>query len=337
MEQTLKDGLRRIAVVFPGQGSQFVGMGRDLYESSAAARHVFQQAEEALGIDLRKLCFEGPEELLRETINAQPAILTVSVAFWEAIKERWEQVGGAVQPRFFAGHSLGEFSALVAAGALEFREAVRLVRERGRLMKEEGDRNPGGMAAVMGLDDAVLEEVCANVADKGIVRPANYNSPGQTVISGELSALTAAIELAVERGARKVVRLAISIASHSPVMRSASDQFSQALARVGLHDAHVPVVANISARAITSADDIRKELAEQITGSVRWSQSVKAMVEDGVQTIVEIGPGDALSGISRRISRDLQAFSVNSVEAIGQLPSRLQELELRRVRGLGTT
>ena len=337
MEQTLRDALRRIAVVFPGQGSQFVGMGRDLYESSAAARRIFHQAEEALGIDLRKLCFEGPEELLRETINAQPAILTVSVAFWEAIKERWEQVGVGVQPQFFAGHSLGEFSALVAAGALEFREAVRLVRERGRLMKEEGDRNPGGMAAVIGLDDAVLEEVCANVADKGIVRPANYNSPGQTVISGELAALTAAIELAVERGARKVVRLAISIASHSPLMRAAGDQFSQALARVGLSDAHVPIVANISARAITSAEDIRKELAEQITGSVRWSQSVRAMVEDGVQTIVEIGPGDALSGISKRISRDLQAFSVNSVEAIGQLPGRLQELELRRARGAGVT
>jgi [acyl-carrier-protein] S-malonyltransferase len=337
MEQTIRDGLRRIAVVFPGQGSQFVGMGRDLYESSAAARRVFHQAEEALGIDLRKLCFEGPEELLRETINAQPAILTVSVAFWEAVKERWGQVGEAVQPRFFAGHSVGEFSALVAAGALEFREAVRLVRERGRLMKEEGDRNPGGMAAVIGLDDQVLEEVCADVADKGIVHPANYNSPGQTVISGELSALTAAIELAVERGARKVVRLAISIASHSPVMRVAGDQFSQALARVGLHDAHVPIVANISARAITSAEDIRKELAEQITGSVRWSQSVRAMVEGGVHTIVEIGPGDVLSGLSKRISRDLQSFSVNSVEAIGQLPGRLQELELRRLRSGSAT
>src|SRR5438046_3012220 len=168
MDSTLKEAARRIAIVFPPQGTQFVGMGKDVYEASAAARRVFHQAEEALGIDLRKLCFEGPEELLRETINSQPAILTVSVAFWEAIKERWEQVGVGVQPRFFAGHSLGEFSALVAAGALEFRAAVRLVRERGRLMKEEGDRNPGGMAAVIGLDDEVPEEVCADVADRGI-------------------------------------------------------------------------------------------------------------------------------------------------------------------------
>jgi [acyl-carrier-protein] S-malonyltransferase len=331
MDQILRDGLRRIAVVFPGQGTHFVGMGRELYETSAAARRVFQQAEEALGIDLRKLCFEGPEELLRETINSQPAILTVSIAYWEALKERWTQVGG-VQPRFFAGHSLGEFSALVAAGAIEFREAVKLVRERGRLMKEAGDTNPGGMAAVIGLDDEAVEGVCNDVAEKGLVHPANYNSPGQMVISGELAALTAAIELAVERGARKVVRLAISIASHSPLMRTAGDQFAQVVARVGLTDAHVPIVANISARAITSADDIRKELAEQITGSVRWSQSVKAMIEDGVHTIVEIGPGDALSGISKRISRDLHAFSVNSAEAIAQFPARLQEIELRRTR-----
>jgi [acyl-carrier-protein] S-malonyltransferase len=333
MDQTFKDGLHRIAVVFPGQGTHFVGMGRDLYEASAAARKVFHQAEEALGIDLRKICFEGPEELLRETINQQPAILTVSIACWEALRERWSTLGESIEPRFFAGHSLGEFSALVAAGALDFREAVRLVRERGRLMKEEGDLNPGGMAAVIGLDDAALEEVCHDVADKGIVHPANYNSPGQTVISGELAALTAAIELAVERGARKVVRLAISIASHSPLMRRAGESFSHAVASVGIKDAAVPVIANISARAITSADDIRRELVEQITGSVRWSQSVKAMVEDGVHTIVEVGPGEAVAGISKRVSRDLQAFSVNSIDAIGQFPVRLQEMEVRRLRG----
>src|SRR5262249_30380777 len=151
-----------------------------------------------------KICFEGPDELLRETINQQPAILTVSIAYWEALKEKWAALGIQLQPTFFAGHSLGEFSALVAAGALEVREAVRLVRERGRLMKEEGDRNPGGMAAVIGLDDEVVEQVCAQAANLGVVHPANYNSPGQTVISGELAALTAAIELAVERGARRV-------------------------------------------------------------------------------------------------------------------------------------
>lgn len=167
----MKESLRRIAVVFPGQGSQFVGMGRDLYEVSAAARKIFHEAEEALGIDLRKICWEGPEELLRETINSQPAILTVSIACWEALKERSTAVGEALQPRFFAGHSLGEFSALVAAGALEFREAVRLVRERGRLMKEAGDERPGGMAAVIGLDERVLEKVCADVSPSGIVQP----------------------------------------------------------------------------------------------------------------------------------------------------------------------
>ena len=336
MEEFINQAARRVAVVFPGQGSQFVGMGRDIYEASAAARRVFHQAEEALGIDLRRICFEGPEELLRETINAQPAILTVSIASWEALKEMWTGVGEAVQPKFFAGHSLGEFSALVAAGSIEFREAVRLVRERGRLMKEEGDRNPGGMAAVIGLDDQALEDVCSDVSRHGIVRPANYNSPGQTVISGELAALTAAIELAVERGARKVVRLAISIASHSPVMRIAGEHFSHAVALVGLTDAKVPVIANMSAKAITSTEDIRRELIDQITGSVRWSQSIRAMAEEGVHTIIEIGPGEVLSGISRRVTRDVQSFSVNSMEAIRQFPALLQELENRRMRTVAT-
>jgi [acyl-carrier-protein] S-malonyltransferase len=305
-------------------------MGRDLYEVSAAARRIFLQAEEALGIDLRRIGFEGPEELLRETINQQPAILTVSIAYWEALKERIGQLGESLQPRFFAGHSLGEYSALVAAGALEFEEAVRLVRERGRLMKEEGDSNPGGMAAVIGLDDEALEQLCLEVSDHGIVRPANYNSPGQTVISGELAALSAAIELAVERGARKVVRLAISIASHSPLMRRAAEHFNPVLSQVRLYDAAVPVIANISAKAITSADDIRRELSEQITSSVRWSQSIRAMAEAGVHTVVEVGPGEVLSGLSRRISRDLQAISVNSNEALGQFAGRLKEIEAQR-------
>lgn len=322
--------MSKIAVVFPGQGSQFVGMGRDVYEASAAARRVFHQAEEALGIDLRRICFEGPEELLRETINAQPAILTTSIACWEALKEQWAAMGDVVRPRFFAGHSLGEFSALVAAGSLDFKEAVRLVRERGRLMKEEGDRNPGGMAAVIGLADDVLERLCLEARAKGVVHPANYNAPGQTVISGELAALTAAIELAVERGARKVVRLAISIASHSPVMHQAGERFAQALQVVRLSDARIPIIANLSARAITSADDIRRELAEQITGSVRWSQSVRAMVEAGVHTVVEVGPGEALAGISKRVSRDLHAFSVDSMATIADLPRKLEQIEASR-------
>ena len=320
-----------IAFVFPGQGSQHVGMGRDIYEVSAVARAIFHQAEEALGLDIKRLCWEGPEDLLRETINAQPAILTVSVAFWEALKENLASLGQQVQPRFFAGHSMGELTALVAAGSLEFREAVRLARERGRLMKAEGDANPGGMAAIIGLDEHELERVCERASHLGLVRPANFNSPGQTVISGEVPALTAAMQLALEIGARKVVRLAISIASHSPLMQRAAEGFAQALHATRLTDAAVPVIANLTASAITSAEDLRREIVDQITGSVRWSQSVLAMAEHGVHTIVEVGPGDALAGLSRRVSRDLHALSINSVEALTAFPGRLRAIEQSRV------
>ena len=305
-----------VAFVFPGQGSQYVGMGRDLYEASPAARQVFEEAEDALGVDLPKLCFEGPEDVLQDTINAQPAVLTVSIACLEALRERWQSLGINVVPRFTAGHSLGQYSALVAAGSLQFREAVQLVRERGRLMKESGEAHPGGMAAVIGLDASVLESLCQRVRAQGIVCPANFNSPVQTVISGELAALSAATQLALAEGARRVVQLAVSIAAHSPLMQRAAEQFAEILARFAPRDARVPVISNVTAQALTSAEAIQADLAAHIIRSVRWVQSVREMVGYGVTAFVEIGPGQVLAGLIRGISQDVSVVSIGDLKSL---------------------
>ena len=304
----------KLALVFPGQGSQYVGMGKALYEASSAARRVFQQADEILGFKLSQLCFEGPAEELEDTINAQPAILTVSLACLAALREKVEAVGQSWQPpRFVAGHSLGEYTALVAAGVLDFADALRLVRERGRLMKEQGARRPGGMAAVIGLDRKVLEEACeqASIETGGIVSVANANSPEQFVISGERAALNRAIELIRDRGARTVVPLRISIASHSPLMQQAAARLAEIIDRSPLRDPQVPVVTNIAGQVRTSAEHIRAELESQMVAPVEWVGSVREMVANGVDTFVEIGPGQVLSRLIRRISSDVKAISIN--------------------------
>lgn len=307
-----------VAFVFPGQGSQFVGMGKDVYDASPAARRVFEEAEDALGMDLRKLCFEGPDNILNDTINAQPAILTVSVALLEALRERWKEYGVSIVPRFAAGHSLGQYTALVAAGAIALPIAVMLVRERGRLMKESGESNPGGMAAVIGLDEKTLESVCeeAQAQSHGIVCPANYNSPGQIVISGDLAALSTAMQLALASGARRVVQLAVSIGSHSPLMVRAADQFTDILTRLTPGDAVIPVISNVTAQALVTADDIRADLSAQFTRSVNWVRSVQEMVSGGANTFVEIGPGNVLTGLIKRINRDVRIINVGDLKSL---------------------
>jgi [acyl-carrier-protein] S-malonyltransferase len=289
-------------------------MGKALYEASSAARRVFQQADEILGFKLSQLCFEGPAEELEDTINAQPAILTVSMACLAAIREKLDAVGQSWQPpRFVAGHSLGEYTALVAAGVLDFGDALRLVRERGRLMKEQGDNRPGGMAAVIGLDRESLNAACeqASRETRGIVSVANANSPEQFVISGERAALDRAISLIRERGARTVVPLRISIASHSPLMYQAASRLAELIDRSPLREPQVPVVTNLAGQVRTSADHIRAELASQMVAPVEWVGSVREMVANGVDTFVEVGPGQVLSRLIKRISGDVRAISLN--------------------------
>ena len=303
----------KTSFVFPGQGSQFVGMGRDLYASSPAARAIFDEADKVLGYSLSKLCFEGPEEKLNDTEYAQPAILTVSVAYLEALREKLRERGEVLEPAFLAGHSLGEYTALVAAGSVSFADGLRLVAERGRLMKEDGERTPGGMAAVIGLSYESLVRVVQEASSEGVVVIANSNSPVQTVISGEVAALLKAMDLARKEGAAKVARLAISIASHSPLMQHAGTQLTHLINNIHLTDPLVPMVANVTGTVLRTAEDVKRELSDQLCKPVAWVASVRQMVEDGVGTFVEVGPGQVLSGLIRRISDDVQILKLDEV------------------------
>jgi [acyl-carrier-protein] S-malonyltransferase len=303
-----------LSFVFPGQGSQYVGMGKALYDASETARKVFRRADEILGFGLTRMCFEGPEQELNDTINAQPAILTVSVACLLAMRERWQAMGQVIAPRYVAGHSLGEFTALVAADVIDFESALVLVRERGRLMKENGSERPGGMLAVLGLDREIVEGVVTEASAMGVITLANANSPGQIVLSGESAALDRAADLARARGATRVVRLPISIASHSPLMARAAAQFSEIVARLPLRQPRIPVVANITGQILTSADDIRKELADHILKPVQWTSSVVEMLARGSAEFLEIGPGQVLSGLIRRISQEAHVVTLNDRE-----------------------
>lgn len=297
------------ALIFPGQGSQELGMGRGLAETYPLARQIFAEAEDLLGFPLSQLAWEGPEEQLNDTLNTQPALLVHSVAVLRLFQERFP----GFQPAFTAGHSMGELSALVACQALSFSEALLLARTRGKIMKEAGEVNPGAMAAIMGLDISALETICANASGPDqIVQVANDNCPGQVVISGHIPALERALALAQEAGARRIVRLAVSIASHSPLMLQAQVGFVQAVDAAQLADPLFPLVGNVTASPLTNAQAIRQDLQNQLTHRVRWSESIQWMIAQGVTTFIEMGSGTVLTGLLKRIDRAVLGINLGT-------------------------
>ncbi|MHB9096044.1 MAG: ACP S-malonyltransferase [Eubacteriales bacterium] len=307
------------ALLFPGQGSQYVGMGKELNGNFTAAQRVFEEGNDILCFDIRKLCFEGPEDELKITSNTQPAILTVSVACWHVLRE------SGVTPSAVAGHSLGEYSALVAAKAFSFPDALRLVQKRGRLMQESSVRS-GGMAAILGLDRELVQKACQEAGVHGVVEVANYNCPGQIVIAGEAKALQKAMDLAREYGAKKAIPLQVSGPFHSSLMAEAGQKLALELDPININDPACPLVSNVTAEIVQTADPIKNLLVKQVSSSVRWDDSVNRLAAMGINTFVETGPGKVLAGLGRKIIRDARFFNVEDKASLENTLDNLKEV-----------
>ncbi|MDD4873809.1 MAG: ACP S-malonyltransferase [Dehalococcoidales bacterium] len=306
--------MTRVAYVFPGQGTQYVGMGHDLYNNYKSARIILEEADKALDFSLSRLCFEGPEEELLQTINVQPAIVAVSLSLLAAARE---SIGNSVfpAPAFVAGHSLGEYSALAVSGVLSPTATVRLARERGRLMHHAGHVNPGGMMAIIGLDEIPLSEICIQTG----TYIANFNCPGQLVISGTISNLDKAGELAKARGAFRAIPLQVSGAFHTHLMEPASQDLSKYLDTITFNDPAVPIIANTTAQEIITAESVKEELVNQLCHGVQWQRSIEFMINNGVDTFIEIGPGKVLSGLIKRINKKVRTINICDAESIKNL------------------
>ncbi len=310
-ESKIQNPKSKIAFVFPGQGSQAVGMGRDLYDNFAASREVFEEADDALGFSLSELCFNGTTEDLALTANTQPAILTVSMAALRAMESE-----NFPKPDFVAGHSLGEYSALVAAGALDFSDAVKIVRQRGTFMQEAVPIGVGAMAAILGLPLETVEIACAEASEGEVCSPANINSPAQIVIAGNAGAVDRAIEILKGRGAKKAIKLNVSAPFHCDLMLPAQERLAGVLKEIDFQDLRTPLIENVSAEAKSEGERARTALTEQVSRPVRWAESVENLINESVETFIEVGAGKILSGLIRQINRDVRCLNVENSESL---------------------
>lgn len=319
--------MSKTAFIFAGQGTQYKGMGKELEENFRECKEIFEKADNALGFSLSKLCFEETVLDLNLTENAQPAILTMSIAAMTAL------VNSGIKPCAVAGLSLGEYSALVCSGVLDFETAVKLVKKRGKFMQEAVPQGKGTMAAVLGLNENEIMEICSKASEIGIVEPANFNCPGQIVISGEISAIEYASQLAKELGALKVIRLSVSGPFHTSMLKTAADKLYNELIKIELNSMKVPIVTNLSGDYIKPTDDIKKILKKQVMSPVRWEDTIRNMIKSGVDTFIEIGPGKALSSFVRKIDRSVKVLNVEDISSLNKTIDWLTNKELEQMNG----
>lgn len=312
--------MSRLAFLYPGQGSQIVGMGRDLYESFDEARSLYDRAETVVGFPLKQYCFEGPEENLKQTYVTQPALFVHSVILTKLLMDR------GIKPVITAGHSLGEYSALGVANVLPFDELLALVKIRGEQMQTAGEKAPGTMSALVGMDDNTVIDICTEASSAGVVQPANFNAPGQIVISGSVKGVNRAVEIAKERGVRRAIELNVSCAFHSPLMENAVDGLVSKIESTNIESAEIPVVANVDAKPMNKPEEIKQNLGRQLTSPVRWRESVEYISKSGIDAFIEVGAGKVLKGLAKRICRDIPCYTVGTKEELDTIADKLVEI-----------